>query len=153
MITAIEFLGLIYPNRLKENFIAQLTEALPKSDATDALIDKTKHMLCCRGGLYDVLIMFHSFRYGPKKRLRSNPKQWDHNEQYEYEIKSGNEKLRHKGNLPKGHFRWNYGKRYLLSKEEVEALTRFMMPFYALLDEEVLINKKFKEWVTQIPLL
>lgn len=88
-------------------------------------LDKVRHMIFNRGDFLAVIQMLASFKCGPK-RLKSNYKGTD--DYYEWTDKGGNSKLSHKGNLPKAHFRWNYGGRYLLTEDDVNKIYEFVKP-------------------------
>jgi len=91
------------------------------------LLDKVENMLYKANGLTDVLYMLNSFSRGTK-RLKTNPYNSDEGLLYEWTNKNGNEKYSHKGNLPRAHFRWNYGERYTLSEEDLRKLALFIKP-------------------------
>lgn len=89
-----------------------------------ALIEKVYHMVN-RFDFYNTVNFLNALPRGVK-RLKSNPDENDHEKQYEWTDKDGNEKLSHKGNLPKAHFRWNHGERYILSEESIQKVIRFL---------------------------
>jgi hypothetical protein len=43
--------------------------------------------------------------------------------------KNGIEKLRHDVNLPKAHFRWDFGNRYTLTDSDLKTIQEFVKPF------------------------
>jgi len=94
------------------------------TEAGHALLLKV-HSMVYGGDLATVLRMLYSFRFGVK-RIKSNPYGKNTDSMYEWTDKDGNEKLSHKRNLPKAHFRWNYGKRYTLSVLELERIETFL---------------------------
>jgi|GEM_PF-6902269 len=90
-----------------------------------ALIEKVMHMVE-KFDFYNTVNFLNRLPKGVK-RLRSNPYgERNHESYYDYTEKDGNEKLSHKGNLPKAHFRWNYGERYILSAESIEKVITFL---------------------------
>ena len=92
-------------------------------EAEAALMDKIKHMLLIKDNdLGSVIRMLHSFRHGVKKHLKYR----DYEDLYEYVSKDGNDKYSHGQNLKKGHFRWNFDKRYVLSGSSVRKITLFV---------------------------
>lgn len=128
-----------YEEGLKKYKTANKNELLKVSYTQYSLIDKIDSMLDKGNSLGDVLIMLNSF-LRPKglngvrgtKRLRSNVRGTD--DYHEWTEKDGNEKLSHKGNLPKAHFRWNYGERYILTDEELNKIQKFISPYLRLLN-------------------
>lgn len=150
------YVALINPKKYKEQFLDELIGCLsrvsgkgqvefrrkfesnlleickhPTIDLNEtqiALINKVEHMLFYRGGLKDVLSMLQSFSRGTK-RLRSNYNADSrHENHYEYTDKDGNEKLSHKGNLKKAHFRWNDGGRYTLTDSDINNIHGLINP-------------------------
>jgi len=131
-------------NQIREDFILDFYRALsgkPKAllpkdiwraevslfnltEAGHALLIKVVHMMG-ENDMATVLRMLYSFRFGVK-RIRMHFDSWDHEKQYDYTDKNGNEKLSHKGNLPKAHFRWNNGGRYILSDLELQRIETFL---------------------------
>ncbi len=122
-----------YIEGLKKYKTANKYELLKVSETQYSLIDKVDSMLDKGAGLKDVLIMLNSFSRGTK-RIKSNPYGGrNHESYYDWTEKDGNEKLSHKGNIPKAHFRWNYGERYTLTDEELNKIQQFINPFIKLL--------------------
>jgi len=133
-------------NQIREDFILDFYRALsgkskallPKdiwraeaslfnlTEAGQALITKVHHMIY-EADLATMLRMLYSFRFGVK-RLKSFPGGVGTypDQLYEYTDKDGNEKYSHKGNLPKAHFRWNNGGRYILSDLELQRIETFL---------------------------
>jgi len=109
---------------------SSFAEVLNLTETQYSLIKKVENMLDKGNGLADVLIMLNSFSRGTK-RLRSNIR--GDEDYHDWTDKDGNEKLSHKGNLPKAHFRWNYGERYTLTDEELNKIQRFINPYLPLL--------------------
>lgn len=85
----------------------------------EALLSKLCHIIFNRGGFKPALEMLKSFKNGVK-RLRSNFDAEDRGR--EYTDKDGNYKFSHKQNLPKAHFRWNEGNRYILTAEQIDKI-------------------------------
>lgn len=87
-------------------------------DKVDAMVDKFD--------FYNTVNFLNALPRGVK-RLKSNPYgERNHENQYEYTNKDGNEKLSHKGNFPKAHFRWNFGERYILDQESIDKIIKFL---------------------------
>lgn len=99
-------------------------EDLKLSAEETALLYKV-HSMVYGGDLATVLRMLYSFRFGAK-RIKSNPYGSYTDSMYEYTDKDGNEKLSHKGNLPRAHFRWNFGKRYTLNADTLQKIETFL---------------------------
>lgn len=99
-----------------------------------ALLKKVENMLDKGNGLTDVLIMFNSFSRGTKRLKTCGASDYVHEKQYEWTEKDGNEKLSHRGNLPRAHFRWNFGERYTLTDEELNKIQGFINPYLKLLN-------------------
>lgn len=83
-----------------------------------ALISKLCHIIFNRGGFKPALEMLKSFKRGVKA-LGDDKNEYSHERRYAWTTKDGNDKLSHGKNLPKAHFRWNEGKRYILSSEQI----------------------------------
>lgn len=92
------------------------------SEEDEALIDKIEYMLLIKHNDFaSVIRMLWNFRKGVKSGLKvRNPEQ-----NYKWTSKDGNEK-HSTSNLPRAHFRWNYGKRYVLSPRSVKKITEFV---------------------------
>lgn len=107
-------------------------EVLNLTETQYSLIKKVENMLNKGNGLSDVLIMLNSFSRGTKRLKTNITCDSRHEKQYQWTEKDGNEKLSHKGNLPKAHFRWNYGERYTLTDEELNKIQGFINPYLRL---------------------
>jgi len=104
------------------------SELIGITDVQKELIDKVKHILFYRGGMYDVVNMLHSFSRGTKRLRTNNNNERAHEDQYIFTCKDGNPKLSHYGNLPNAHFRWNSGERYTLSSEDLKRIELYIRP-------------------------
>jgi len=110
-----------FVNRRYENIPYNFRDLRGLQENEQALIEKLCHIIFNRGGFKPALDMLKSFKRGVKA-LGDNKKQYDHEKRYTLTDKDGNLKYSHKGNLPKAHFRWNYGTRYVLSSEQIDKI-------------------------------
>ena len=120
-------------NELKNHFdllniTSKENEVLNLSVTQYALINKIEHMYYKGSGLKDIVIMLDSFKRGIKRLKTCQSSHSTHDRQYNWTEKDGNEKYSHKGNLPRGHFKWNGGTRYILSDEDLTTIADFINP-------------------------
>ena len=150
-----KYIALMYPNKVKEEFINLLIGKLGNvnpeqvafrrrfegnlyenmkhptinlNETQQALVGKVEHMLFYKSGLLDVIMMLNSFSKGVKA-VGGNKDSYTHDKQYQWTDKDGNEKLSHAGNLPKAHFRWDFGKRYVLDTKDLQSIAELVKPF------------------------
>lgn len=105
-------------NTLEQVDFAKRNDRLQLNCTQKALIDKVEHIIFNKYDFRGAFNMLDSFKNGVKN-LKTSPYECLHNEQYEYKEVNGNEKLSHKGNLKKAHFRWNNNTRYTLSNKDI----------------------------------
>lgn len=105
-----------WKNRNYNSTLKEWSEQLGLDEKNWSLIDKVEHIIL-RGDFDGAIAMLKSFRKGTK-RLRSNVR--GNEDYYIWVERGGTEYNRHEKNLPRAHFRWNYGERYTLDWVTIE---------------------------------
>lgn len=120
---SIEYKALCKRNKLHKAILKEFKSYIHEStEEEEALVGKVEHMLW-RYGLYEVLRMLCSFKNGPK---RITSFKWIGGQELEWVQSAHGEYQSYGKNLPKAHFRWNYGERYVLSEDCLYRLELFL---------------------------